>query len=78
MAVMKTVIQTTLRDPAAQARALANAREQVADRIAQGRQFGPVRIQETVHVADRVPPSQARRRERAPEAEQGPERVRRR
>jgi hypothetical protein len=78
MAVMKTVIQASLRDPAAQARALANAREQVAARLAQGRQFGPVRIQETVHVADRVPPSPARRPERAPEAEQGPERVRRR
>jgi hypothetical protein len=78
LAVMKTVIQTTLRDPAAQARALANAREQMANRIAQGRQFGPVRIQETVHLAERMPPSSARRPDRAREAEQGPERVRRR
>lgn len=78
MAVMKTVIQASLRDPGAQARALANARDQVAARLAEGRQFGPVRIQETVHLAERMPPSPARRPDRAPEAEQGPERVRRR
>jgi hypothetical protein len=78
MAVMRTVIQTALRDPTAQARALANAREQMAARIAEGRQFGPVRIQETVHVAERAASPSSRRVDRVPEPEQGPERVRRR
>lgn len=79
LAVLKTVIQATLRDPASQARAYAAAREQVAAKLGEGRQFRPARVEDRVHVAEQARPLTGQRGDRpAPEAEQGPERTRRR
>lgn len=79
LAVLKTVIQATLRDPASQARAYAAAREQVAAKLGEGRQFRPARVEDRVHVAKQGRPLTGGRSDRAaPEAEQGPERTRRR
>jgi hypothetical protein len=79
LAVLKTVIQTTLRDPAGQARAYAAAREQVATRLDEGRQFRQARVEDKLHATDQGRPLAASRSHRAaPEAEHGPERTRRR
>jgi hypothetical protein len=79
LAVVKTVIQASLRDPAAQTRAYAAAREQVAAKLGEGRQFHTARVQEPAQVAERAHAFPGKRTNRAgPEPEQGPERTRRR
>ena len=79
LAVVKTVIQASLKDPAAQARAYSAAREQVAAKLGEGRQFRTARVQEPAQVAERAQAFPSQRTDRAgPAPEQGPERTRRR
>lgn len=77
LAVVKTVIEASLKDPAAQARAYAAAREQVAAKLVEGRQFRTARVQEPEQVSDRNQVFRGQRTDRAG-PEQGPERTRRR
>ena len=79
LAVVKTVIEASLRDPAARARAYSAAREQVAAKLGEGRQFRPARVQEPAQATERTQAPPGKRNDRAgPEPEQGPERTRRR
>lgn len=79
LAVVKTVIQAALQDPDSRARVYGGAREQVASRLEEGRNFRTARVEETARVAERTGPDAARRPERtSPEPEPGPERMRRR
>jgi hypothetical protein len=76
LAVVRTVVQSVLKDPAAQARALAAAKDHAAARLAEGRQFRSVRVQQTIRAAERVEPPLMRVPERGRRIDEGPERTR--
>jgi hypothetical protein len=76
LAVVRTVVQSALKDPAAQVRAMAAAREHAASRLAEGRQFRSVRVQQTIRAAEKVTPPVMRVPQRGRPAEEGPERTR--
>jgi hypothetical protein len=76
LAVVRTVVQSALKDPAAQARAMAAAKEHAAGRLAEGRQFRAVRVQQTIRAAERVEPPLMRVSEPGRRREEGPERTR--
>lgn len=76
LAVVRTVVQTALKDPAAQARAMAAAKDHAAARLAEGRQFRSVRVQQTIRSAERVEPPLIRVADRGRRIDDGPERTR--
>jgi len=76
LAVVRTVVHSALKDPAAQARAMAAAKEHAAARLAEGRQFRSVRVQQTIRAAERAEPPLMRVPERGRRIEEGPERTR--
>lgn len=76
LAVASTVITASVRDPDSRSRLHAEARAQVAARLAEGRQFRPARVHEAAHAREQPSPNAGRAP--AAEAEHGPERTRRR
>jgi len=78
LAVVRTVVQASLRDADSRARVYAAARELAAGLLARGRRFRAARVQETVQVTARDAPEVRRGTARTgPEPEPGPERTRR-
>ncbi|CAN7620846.1 DNA primase [Phenylobacterium sp. LjRoot219] len=76
LAVARTVIEASLRDPERQARVYSDAKAQVSAKLAEGRRFREARVQETT--AERPAPALRRTDRNAAEVEPGPERTRRR